>query len=217
MSPASSTSPRRGGTPARLFSAFAQPADLLIREAHVLDPRAEIDGRHDVLIRGGEIAELAAPGTLDAPAGAETIEAAGKHLFPAFVDPHVHLRTPGQEHKEDLETGTRAAAAGGYCAVIAMPNTAPVLDDPTLLRGVIAQAREQARVRVGFMAAISVGLRGEQLTEMTLLREAGAIGFTDDGKPVVSAGLLRTAEIRRPNGVVICRSRAQRDAPSHPR
>ena len=193
MSPASSTSPRRGGTPARLFSASAQPADLLIREAHVLDPRAEIDGRHDVLIRGGEIAELAAPGTLDAPAGAETIEAAGKHLFPAFVDPHVHLRTPGQEHKEDLETGTRAAAAGGYCAVIAMPNTLPVLDDPTLLRGVIAQAREQARVRVGFMAAISVGLRGEKLTEMTLLREAGAIGFTDDGKPVVSAGLLRRA------------------------
>ncbi len=191
MSPASS--PRRGGTTTRLFSASAQPADLLIREAHVLDPRAEIDGRHDVLIRGGEIAELAAPGTLDAPAGAETIEAAGKHLFPAFVDPHVHLRTPGQEHKEDLETGTRAAAAGGYCAVIAMPNTAPVLDDPTLLRGVVAQAREQARVRVGFMAAISVGLRGEQLTEMTLLREAGAIGFTDDGRPVVSAGLLRRA------------------------
>jgi dihydroorotase len=193
VNPASSTSSGRGGTPPRLFSAPAQPADLLVREAHVLDPRAQIDGQHDVLIRGGEIAELAAPGTLDAPAGAETLEAAGKHLFPAFVDPHVHLRTPGQEHKEDLETGTRAAAAGGYCAVIAMPNTAPVLDDPTLLRGLIAQAREQARVRVGFMAAISVGLRGERLTEMSLLRDAGAIGFTDDGKPVVSAGLLRRA------------------------
>jgi dihydroorotase len=192
VSPASGTLSGRGATP-RLFSAPAQPADLLFRGAHVLDPRAQIDGRHDVLIRGGEIAELAAPGTLEAPAGAETIEAAGKHLFPAFVDPHVHLRTPGQEHKEDLETGTRAAAAGGYCAVIAMPNTLPVLDDPTLLRGLIAQARERARVRVGFMAAISVGLHGEHLTEMSLLRQAGAIGFSDDGKPVVSAGLLRRA------------------------
>jgi dihydroorotase len=192
VSPASGTLSGRGATP-RLFSAPAQPADLLFRGAHVLDPRAQIDGRHDVLIRDGEIAELAAPGTLEAPAGAETIEAAGKHLFPAFVDPHVHLRTPGQEHKEDLETGTRAAAAGGYCAVIAMPNTAPVLDDPTLLRGLIAQARERARVRVGFMAAISVGLHGERLTEMSLLRQAGAIGFSDDGKPVVSAGLLRRA------------------------
>jgi dihydroorotase len=193
VNPASSTGSGRGGTPARLFSAATQPANLLIREAHVLDPRSQIDARHDVLIRDGEIAELAESGTLEAPAGAETIEAAGKHLFPAFVDPHVHLRTPGQEHKEDLETGTRAAAAGGYCAVIAMPNTAPVLDDPTLLRGLIAQAREQARIRVGFMAAISVGLRGEHLTEMSLLRDAGAIGFTDDGKPVVSAGLLRRA------------------------
>jgi dihydroorotase len=193
VNPAGSTVSGRGAAPARLFSAAAQPAELLVREAHVLDPRAQIDARHDVLIRGGEIAELAAAGTLEAPAGTETIEAAGKHLFPAFVDPHVHLRTPGQEHKEDLETGTRAAAAGGYCAVIAMPNTAPVLDDPTLLRGLIAQAREQARVRVGFMAAISVGLRGEHLTEMSLLRQAGALGFTDDGKPVVSAGLLRRA------------------------
>jgi dihydroorotase len=130
---------------------------------------------------------------VQAQAATETIEAAGKHLFPAFVDPHVHLRSPGQEHKEDLETGTRAAAAGGYCAVVAMPNTNPVLDDTTLLRGLIAQAQEQARVRVGFMAAISVGLRGEHLTEMAQLRVAGALGFTDDGKPVSSAGLLRRA------------------------
>jgi dihydroorotase len=165
----------------------------LIREAHVVDPRADVDGPHDVLIRGGAIAQLAPPGSLEAPPDAETIEAAGRHLFPAFVDPHVHLRTPGQEHKEDLQTGTRAAAAGGYCTVVAMPNTDPVLDQPALLRGVIALAREQASVQVGFMAAISVGLRGEHLAEMEQLRRAGAIGFTDDGKPVVSAGLLRRA------------------------
>jgi dihydroorotase len=177
----------------RLFVAPSALADLLIREAHVFDPRTTLDGPHDVLIRGGRITEIAPPGTVLADEDTEVFEAAGKHLFPAFVDPHVHLRSPGQEHKEDLETGTRAAAAGGYCAVVAMPNTKPVLDDPTLLRGLIAQAKEQARVRVGFMAAISVGLGGEQLTEMAQLREAGALGFTDDGKPVSSAGLLRRA------------------------
>jgi dihydroorotase len=142
---------------------------------------------HDVLVREGEIAEIAAPGSIEAPAGAEVVEAEGKHLFPGFVDPHVHLRTPGQEHKEDLETGTRAAAAGGYCAVVAMPNTDPVLDQPALLRGLLMAAARDARIPVGFMAR-SASARGEQLTEMSELREAGAVGFTDDGKPVVNAG-----------------------------
>src|SRR4051812_18348873 len=103
-----------------LTSASAQKATLLIREAHVLDPRSKIDGPRDVLITEGKIAEIATAGSLKAAKDIEVVEGAGKHLFPAFVDPHVHLRTPGQEHKEDLETGTRAAAAGGYCAVIAM-------------------------------------------------------------------------------------------------
>jgi len=169
------------------------PAELLLRGAHVLDPGSGIDGPHDVLVRGGEIAELGPPGTLAAPAGAETVDGEGKHLFPAFVDPHVHLRTPGQEHKEDLETGTRAAAAGGYCAVVAMANTDPVIDPPALLRGLLLTASRDARVPVGFMAAISGGLRGETLTDMSELRDAGAVGFSDDGKPVASAGLLRHA------------------------
>src|SRR3984957_10938971 len=174
-----------------LFTAAPRPpAELLLRGARVLDPASGIDAPHDVLVRGGEIAELGAPGSLAAPAGAETIEAEGKHLFAAFVDPHVHLRTPGQEHKEDLETGTRAAAAGGYCAVVAMPNTDPVLDEPGVLRGLLEQARLEARVPIGAFGAISEGLAGERLTEMVGLREAGALGFTDDGKPVVSAGLL---------------------------
>jgi dihydroorotase len=168
------------------------PADLLVREVHVLDPRAGIDAPHDVLIRGGTIAELAAPGTLDAGTG-EAVEGAGRHLLPGFVDPHVHLRTPGQEHKEDLETGTRAAAAGGFCAVIAMPNTDPVLDSAPLLRSLRDAAEREARVPVGFLAAITRGLAGEELTEMAELRGEGALGFTDDGKPVVSAGMLRKA------------------------
>jgi dihydroorotase len=176
-----------------LVAAPRPPAELLVRAAWVLDPRTDLDGPHDVLVRGGEIAEIAPPGTLDAPAGAETVEGGGRHLFPAFVDPHVHLRTPGQEHKEDLVTGTRAAAAGGFCAIIAMPNTSPVLDEPARVRGMLAQAARDARVPVGTLAAVSVGQHGEQLTEMSLLTDAGALGFTDDGHPVVSAGLLRRA------------------------
>ena len=114
-------------------------------------------------------------------------------MFPAFVDPHVHLRTPGQEYKENIETGTAAAAAGGFCAVIAMPNTDPVVDDASILGSLVDRARREARVPVGFLASITRGLRGEELTEMAELADAGALGFTDDGKPVVSAGTLRKA------------------------
>jgi dihydroorotase len=105
----------------------------------------------------------------------------------------VHLRVPGQEHKEDIETGTRAAAAGGYCAVVAMPNTDPVVDSAPVLRSLRDAAARDARVAVGFMPAITRGLRGGELTEMAELRAEGALGFTDDGKPVVSAGVLRKA------------------------
>jgi dihydroorotase len=175
-----------------LFHAGGPPADLLIRGAHVLDPRGGLDGPGDVLVRGGEIAELGAPGVLEAP-DAELIEAEGAHLFPGFVDPHVHLRTPGQEHKEDLATGTAAAAAGGFCAVIAMPNTSPTVDDASVLRALCAAAQRDARVPVGFLAAVTRGLAGGDLTEMAELRDAGALGFSDDGKPVVAAGMLRRA------------------------
>jgi len=171
------------------------PADLLIREAHVLDPRAGLDGPADVLIRDGAIAEIGAPGALEGARNgvAETVEAAGRHLFPAFVDPHVHLRTPGQEHKEDLETGTRAAAAGGFCAVIAMPNTDPIVDSAPILRSLRDAAARDARIPVGFTAAITRGLHGSELTEMAELREEGAAAFTDDGRPVASAGIFRKA------------------------
>jgi dihydroorotase len=177
----------------RLFQRHGEPAELLIHGAHVLDPRAGLDEPHDVLIRDGRIAELGSPGSLEASDGSETLDAAGKHLFPGFVDPHVHLRTPGHEHKEDIATGTAAAAAGGFCAVIAMPNTDPVVDDAAVLRALAETATREARVPVGFLAAITRNLRGQELTEMAELRDAGALGFTDDGKPVVSAGVLRKA------------------------
>ena len=178
---------------ARLFHASAPPAELLIRGAHVLDPRSGLDAPGDVLVRDGVIAELGAPGALPAPDGSDTIAGEGLHLFPGFFDPHVHLRTPGQEHKETLASGTAAAAAGGYCGIVAMPNTTPTLDDAPGLRALCAQAAQEARVPVGFMPAITRGLRGEELAEMAELRDAGALGFTDDGKPVVAAGMLRRA------------------------
>jgi dihydroorotase len=177
----------------QLFGSEGPPAQLVIGSAHVLDPRSGLDAQLDILIREGEIAELGAPGSLEPVPDAETIDATGKHAFPAFVDPHVHLRTPGQEYKESIETGTAAAAAGGFCALIAMPNTDPVLDDVSVLRSLVDGARRQARVPVGFLASITRGLGGAELTEMAALRDAGALGFTDDGRPVVSAGMLRKA------------------------
>jgi dihydroorotase len=177
----------------RLFHRQRQGAELLIRGAHVLDPRSELDEPHDILIRDGQIAELGSPGSLPAPEDGEVFDATGKHAFPGFVDPHVHLRTPGQEYKEDIESGTAAAAAGGFCAVIAMPNTDPVVDDPAILGSLIDRAGRSARVPVGFLASVTRGLDGDELTEMAALADAGALGFTDDGKPVVSAGMLRKA------------------------
>jgi dihydroorotase len=180
------------------------PANVLVRGAHVLDPRTGIDAPHDVLVRDGEIAEIGAPGTLE-DAGAEVLEGEGRHLFPGFVDPHVHLRTPGQEHKEDLDSGTRAAAAGGYVAVVAMPNTDPVVDSAPVLRSLREAARREARIPVGFMASITRGLDGEALTEMAELAGAGALGFTDDGRPVHRAGILRKAlQYQRLAGRVLC-------------
>ena len=146
-----------------------------------------------MLVRGGEIAELGAPGSLEAPAGAEVLDGEGRHLFPGFVDPHVHFRTPGQEHKEDLDSGTRSAAAGGFVAVIAMPNTSPVVDSAPVLRSLREAARREARVPVGFLASVTTGLAGDALTEMAELSDTGALGFTDDGKPVHRAAILQRA------------------------
>ena len=169
------------------------PADLLVSGAHVLDPRTGHDGPADVLVRNGVVAEIGAPGAIAAPDGAEAVDGTGAHLFPGFVDPHVHLRVPGQEHKEDLETGTRAAAAGGFCAIVGMPNTAPPIDNASVLRSVHELAAAHARVPVGFLATATVGQRGESLTEMAELSDAGALGFTDDGLPLASANVLRRA------------------------
>ncbi|HEY0417369.1 MAG TPA: dihydroorotase [Gaiellaceae bacterium] len=164
--------------------------DVVIRGARVLDPVEGIDAILDVRIDGGVIAQLGEQ--LDAN-GHRVVEAAGSTLVPAFVDPHVHLRTPGREDEETLATGTEAAAAGGYCAILAMPNTDPVVDDADAIRGLRVRAADEARVPVGFFAAITKGQQGEELAELASLADAGAVGFTDDGRPVAAAGLMRRA------------------------
>ena len=121
------------------------------------------------------------------------VEAEGLHAFPAFFDPHVHLRTPGHEHKEDVETGTRAAAAGGFCGVLAMANTEPPVSTAADVSALREQARAGASVPVGFLATVTKDMQGEELTEMVELREAGAIGFSDDGLPIRSARVMRRA------------------------
>jgi dihydroorotase len=178
---------------ARLDWAEPRSGEVLVRGARLLDPRAGIDAAGDLLIRSGEVAELAEPGSLEAPEGSELVDAEGLHAFPAFVDPHVHLRTPGREDEEDVGSGTRAAAAGGFCAILAMPNTDPVVDAAPVLLSLRERAREEARVPTGFLAAITRAQRGAELTEMGELADAGAVAFSDDGLPVRDGGVLRQA------------------------
>ena len=170
-----------------------EPGDLLISRARVFDSRAGLDEARDIVIREGRVAELAPPGEGEAPAGAERIEADGLVAMPAFFDPHVHLRHIGQSHKEEVETGTRAAAAGGYCGLTAMANTDPPTDEPEVIAAMREQASRSAAVPTGFVATVTVGMRGEELTEMAALRDAGAVGFSDDGLPIVSGRVFRRA------------------------
>ena len=177
---------------ADLVMRAGEAADLVLRGASVLDPVAGIEGTHDVVIRSGKIAELTAPGAASVD-GAELVDADGLHAFPAFFDPHVHLRVPGHEHKEDIETGTRAAAAGGYCGVLAMANTEPPVSTPADVEALRSAASESASVPVGFLATVTRDMAGEELTEMVELRQAGAVGFSDDGLPIASARIMRRA------------------------
>jgi dihydroorotase len=164
--------------------------NIVVRGARVLDPVEGIDKTLDVRIDNGVIAQL---GENLETNGHRVIDAAGLTLAPAFIDPHVHLRTPGREDEETIASGTAAAAAGGYCAILAIPNTDPVIDDADVLRGLRARADEEARIPVGFLAAITKGQDVSELTEMAALADAGAAGFTDDGRPVASAGVMRRA------------------------
>jgi dihydroorotase len=165
-----------------LYGKNGRKDTLTFDAVRVLDPGEGIDDVLTVTVEEGVITRLA-------PASGGN----GKVLAPAFVDPHVHLRTPGREDEEDLGSGTRAAAAGGYCAILAMPNTEPVVDSAAVLGSLVERAGLEAEVPVGFLAAITKGQEGAELTEMVELAERGAVGFSDDGRPVAAPGLMRRA------------------------
>jgi dihydroorotase len=173
-----------------LYAKKQQGTNLVVRAARVLDPVEGVDARLDVRIDNGTIAAIGE--NLDTNEH-RVVDGAGLVLAPAFVDPHVHLRTPGREDEETIASGTQAAAAGGYCAVMAMPNTDPVVDSAATLGALVETAGREAEVAVGFLAAITRGQHGEELTEMAELADAGAIAFSDDGVPVSSAGMMRRA------------------------
>jgi dihydroorotase len=183
------------GAPAvdALIARRGPAAILILRGPRLVDPRTGLDATRDLVVRDGRIAELAEPGAAPEIDGAELVEAEGLLVVPAFVDPHVHFRVPGEEHKEDLETGTRSAAAGGYCAVIAMANTLPPIDSAAVLGSVRDRAEREASIPMGFVANVTRDMAGIELTEMAELREAGAIGFSDDGLPIADARVLRRA------------------------
>jgi dihydroorotase len=173
-----------------LFAKQAPKENLVVRGARVLDPAEGVDSVIDVRVDDGVIAALGA--NLETNSH-KVIEGGGLVLAPAFVDPHVHLRTPGREDEETIASGTAAAAAGGYCAILAMPNTDPVVDSAATLGSLIETARAEAEVPVGFLAAITKGQAGAELAELGELAEAGAAGFSDDGVPIASPGLMRRA------------------------
>ena len=170
------------------------PNEILIRHAHVIDPSTGLNGIMDVRLSSGYIAEIG-----DGLRGPRELDADGLHLFPGFVDVHAHWRTPGRGDEEDIQSGSAAAAAGGFTGVVMMPNTDPIVDRPVVVSGLVHRVEQESRVRAYVSAALHVGLAGERLTEMRLLKQAGAFCVSDDGLGTASAGVLR-------NGMLYARS-----------
>ncbi|HEU4587050.1 MAG TPA: dihydroorotase, partial [Gemmatimonadales bacterium] len=175
---------------------------ILIRGGRVIDPSRGLDETADLLLQDGRVAGVGR--NLGSPDGAQAIDATGLVVAPGLIDLHVHLREPGQEDLETVATGAMAAAAGGFSAVCAMPNTDPVCDNQGVVGFIKAQAQRASKARVYPIAAISVGQKGQQLAEFGELVSAGAVAVSDDGKPVVSSHLMRTAlEYARTFGIPV--------------
>src|ERR1700693_4882488 len=164
---------------------------FLIKNGRVLDPASKSDSACDILLDGERIAEIAAPGKIANANGAEVFDAAGLIVAPGFIDLHCHLREPGQENSETIETGTKAAARGGFTAVCCMPNTRPVNDNASITRFIVDRAKVQGHVRVWPIGAASVGSKGEAISDIAAMQEAGIVAVSDDGKPIASAKLAR--------------------------
>jgi dihydroorotase len=176
--------------------------DVLLKGGRLVDPSSGLDGTGDLLVRDGKIESVG--GNIAAPADSTVIDCSGQVVAPGFIDVHCHLREPGREDVETIATGVRAAAAGGFTAVCAMPNTDPVTDNQAAVGFVLKQGKAAGAARVYPIGAISIGERGERLAEFGEMVAAGAIAVSDDGKPVVSAQLMRTAlEYARTFGIPV--------------
>jgi dihydroorotase len=163
---------------------------LLVKNGRVLDPATKTDQLLDVLLDGERIVDVAPAAKIPAN-GAEVFNATGLIVAPGFIDIHAHLREPGQENSETIETGTRAAARGGFTAVCCMPNTKPVNDNASVTRFIVDRARNSASVRVWPIGAASVASKGEAIAEIAAMKQAGAVAVSDDGKPIATAKLVR--------------------------
>src|SRR5229473_2314960 len=164
---------------------------LLIKNGRVLDPASKTDTALDVLVDAETIKEVAPAGKISAPQDAEVFDAAGLIVAPGFIDLHAHLREPGQESSETIESGTRAAARGGFTAVCCMPNTKPVNDNASVTRFILDRAKVSGSVRVWPIGAASAGSEGEAIAEIAAMKEAGIVAISDDGKPIATAKLAR--------------------------
>lgn len=167
---------------------------IFIKGGHVLDPVNNIDEVTNILVEDGVISEVGNDPDLEGVA-MEVIDAEGMYVVPGLVDMHCHLRDPGQEYKEDIETGTKAALAGGITSVACMPNTEPVIDNEAVISYVINKAKESGYVNVFPIGAVSKGLNGTELAEIGAMKFAGAVAVSDDGRPVSDSGLMRRALI----------------------
>jgi len=164
---------------------------LLIKNGRVLDPATNTDATKDILLKDGRIKEIAPTGKLSVESGVEAFDASGLIVAPGFIDMHVHLREPGQENSETIETGTLAAARGGFTAVCCMPNTKPVNDNASITRFIVDRAKVHGHVRVWPIGAASIGSKGEAISDIAAMREAGIVAVSDDGKPIATAKLAR--------------------------
>ena len=166
---------------------------ILIKGGHLIDPANKKNGQFDLLISKGKIEAVEPEGKIKAIPGANIIDAKGAIVTPGFCDMHVHFREPGHEYKETIETGSQSAAAGGFTTVAVMPNTSPVNDNRSVTEFILSQAKETSNINILPIGAITKGLRGETLSDMGELKEAGCIGYSDDGRPVSNSEIMRRA------------------------
>jgi dihydroorotase len=166
---------------------------ILIKGGHLIDPANKKNGQFDLLISKGKIEAVEPEGKINDIQGAEIIDAKGAIVAPGFCDMHVHFREPGHEYKETIETGSLSAAAGGFTTVAVMPNTFPVNDNRSVTEFILSQAKETSKINILPIGAITKGLKGENLSDMGELKEAGCIGYSDDGKPVSNSEIMRRA------------------------